>query len=206
MSVAGVTALDLASVDDAAGVLVRSFAADPGLLFVLPDGADRDRLSSELARSVVRYALRCGMPLATVEPVRGVALWFPPDSPAPTIEDLDETGIAHVPDRIGPAAWSRFKRMLDHLDALHPEYAPDPHWYLAMIGVDPAWQQRGLGAALLIPALAQADRDGVACYLETPNRENVGFYERHGFRVMAETDIPESDVHIWLMRRDPTHR
>ncbi|MBA3527977.1 MAG: GNAT family N-acetyltransferase [Propionibacteriaceae bacterium] len=72
-----------------------------------------------------------------------------------------------------------------------------------MIGVDPTCQGRGLGESLMRPILSRADHDGVACYLETPNRGNVRFYERRGFQVMAETDIPESDVHIWLMRRDP---
>jgi hypothetical protein len=27
-------------------------------------------------------------------------------------------------------------------------------------------------------------------------------YERRGFRVVTETDVPESEVHLWLMRRD----
>ena len=117
--------LDSAHVEDAAGVLVRSFADDPGLCFVLPDATDRVRLGPSLARAVVHYAVRCGAPLVTPDVVRGVALWFPPDAPAPTDGDLAETGLAAVPEQIGPAAWQRFKRLLDHLDALHPRYATD---------------------------------------------------------------------------------
>jgi ribosomal protein S18 acetylase RimI-like enzyme len=160
--------LDPGDVSAAADVLVRSFADDPGLHFVLPDAADRERLGSSLAHAVIRYALRCGTPLATAGKVRGVALWFPPDAPAPTGADLAETGLAAVPDQIGPDAWGRFQRLLDHLDALHPRYAPEPHWYLAMLGVDPAWQRQGLGEALLRPIFAMADRDGLCCYLEAP--------------------------------------
>lgn len=195
--------LESVQLEEAASILIRSFADDPGLHFVLPDSHDRDRLSPALAMAVVRYALRCGSPLATPGPVRGVALWFAPGDAAPTRVDLEETGIAGIPELIGPDSWSRFERLLGHLDALHPVLAPDPHWFLAMLGVDPAFQRQGIGQALMEPVFDQADRDGVACYLEAPTESNARYYERRGFQVVMETDIPESDVHIWLMRRDP---
>lgn len=187
----------------AADVIVRSFAADPGVLFVLPDPAARERLGPTLARAVVRFTLRCGAPLVTAGEVRGVALWFPPDAPPPTREELEETGIAAVPEQIGSAAWARFKRLLDHLDALHPQMAPEPHWYLTMLGVDPVWQRQGIGEALMQPVFDQADRDGVACYLESPTAENTRYYSRRGFSVVGETNVPDSPMHIWMMRRDP---
>ncbi|MFT4039945.1 MAG: GNAT family N-acetyltransferase [Thermomicrobiales bacterium] len=187
----------------AAAVLERAFAEDPGLLFVLPDAADRARLNARLAEAALRFSLRCGAPLATAGEVRGAALWFPPDAPAPAAADFAETGIAAVPELIGDAAWARFDRLIAHLDALHPVYAPEPHWYLAMLGVDPAQQRQGLGAALMEPVFAQADRAGVCCYLEAPTAGNARYYANRGFHVVGETDVPESDVHIWLMRRDP---
>lgn len=195
--------LDAEHIEDAADVLLRSFADDPGLRFVLPAASDRDRLGPSLARAVVRYAVRCGAPLVTPEIVHGVALWFPPDAPAPTDGDLAETGLADVPEQIGPQAWRRFKRLLDHLDALHPHHAPEPHWYLAMLGVEPAWQRQGIGEALMRPVFAAADRGGHRCYLEAPTASNARYYARRGFRVVAETDVPDSDVHVWLMRREP---
>lgn len=203
MSVVEPIPLEPCHIEDATDVLVRSFADDPGLRFVLPDRTDRDRLGPSLARAALHYALRCGAPLVTPGMVRGVALWFPPDAPAPTDGDLAETGLADVPDQIGPEAWQRLTRLLDHLDALHPRYAPEPHWYLAMLGVDPAWQRQGIGEALMQPVVAAADRDGLSCYLEAPTAGNARYYERRGFQVLAETDVPDSDVHVWLMRREP---
>jgi predicted N-acetyltransferase YhbS len=94
--------------------------------------------------------------------------------------------------------------LIDHLNVWHPQYAPEPHWYLAMLGVDPRWQRQGLGEALMRPVFELADRDSTPCYLEAPTLDNVRYYERRGFRVVAEGAIPESDVRIWMMRREPT--
>ena len=195
--------LKASQMEEVARVLVRSFVDDPGLHFVFPDPAARDRLGPMLARAAVRYALRCGASLTTPDGVRGVALWFPPESAAPTESDLIETGLAAVPEQIGGEAWQRFKCLLGHLDALHPRYAPEPHWYLALLGVDPPWQRQGIGEALMHPVFAAADRDGLCCYLEAPTADNARYYARRGFRVAAETDVPKSGVHVWLMRREP---
>jgi GNAT superfamily N-acetyltransferase len=200
---AGPVPLDPAHIKEAVDVLVRSFADDPGVRFVLPDAADRERHAPSLAQAAVRYALRRGTPLVTPGAVRGAALWFQPDAPSPTDGDLEATGLAAVPDRIGLDAWGRLRRLLEHLDALHPRYAPEPHWYLAMLGVDPVWQRRGIGEALMRPVFAAADRAGLCCYLEAPTAENARYYARRGFHVVGETAVPASDVRVWLMRREP---
>lgn len=190
--------------EGAADVLTRSFAEDPGVLFVLPEATDRRRLGPGLANAMLRLALRCGKPLTTPHPVRGFALWFPPEAGEPSAVDLSLSGLAAVPERLGSGPWARCKVLIDHLNVWHPQYAPEPHWYLAMLGVDPRWQRQGLGEALMRPVFELADRDSTPCYLEAPTLDNVRYYERRGFRVVAEGAIPESDVRIWMMRREPT--
>ena len=64
----------------------------------------------------------------------------------------------------------------------HPK---EPHWYLPLLGVDPARQGQGLGSALLKHALAHCDAEGLPAYLESSNIKNVPLYERHGFEVLG---------------------
>jgi hypothetical protein len=48
-----------------------------------------------------------------------------------------------------------------------------------------------------------ADADRVPAFLETGRERNVGFYERFGFRVVDDADIPSGGPHVWFMRWDP---
>jgi ribosomal protein S18 acetylase RimI-like enzyme len=192
-----------ADIESAGAVLHRAFADDPGLLFVIPDANERDRLCPDLARQVIRYALRYGSPLVIGEPIQALALCFGSEDPEADMDGLATLGLTDVPVRIGREGWNRFQQLLVALDKPHVDNVPEPHWYLAMIGTDHFAQGMGLGRALMKAVLERAQRDGVACYLETPNAHNVSFYEHRGFQVVGETDIPGSTVHIWMMRRDP---
>jgi hypothetical protein len=37
--------------------------------------------------------------------------------------------------------------------------------------------------------------------LETEKEKNVAFYERHGFEVVVEDDLPRGGPHFWTMKR-----
>ena len=90
-------------------------------------------------------------------------------------------------------------RMYRAIDQGHARIA-EPHWYLAVIGSDPAWQRRGAGSSLLAPVLERADREGLCSYLETQKADNVAWYRGHGFEVIDELR-PRGCPEIWTMRR-----
>ena len=53
------------------------------------------------------------------------------------------------------------------------------------------------------PVLEQADEEGIPCYLETENEDNIGFYERLGFNVVNSETIPNINVTTWALLRKP---
>jgi ribosomal-protein-alanine N-acetyltransferase len=74
------------------------------------------------------------------------------------------------------------------------------------IGVDPAWQGRGLGRALLDGLLAAADGIGATTYLEvrTDNAPAQGLYRATGFEVVGtRRRYYASGADAYTMRRPP---
>ncbi|NCY15704.1 MAG: GNAT family N-acetyltransferase [Actinobacteria bacterium] len=90
-------------------------------------------------------------------------------------------------------------RLLAEVERRHPR---EPHWYLPLLGIDPRWQGRGFGGALLAIKLDECDRELIPAYLETQKPENVPYYERFGFRVTEVIELGDTPP-IWLMWRDP---
>jgi ribosomal protein S18 acetylase RimI-like enzyme len=82
---------------------------------------------------------------------------------------------------------------------LAQSHPTEPHLYLQAIGVDPDYQRRHLGAALLQylrdQAIARPDVSGV--YLETAAQANVAYYSARGYQVIGE--VSPLGVRMWRM-------
>jgi hypothetical protein len=51
--------------------------------------------------------------------------------------------------------------------------------------------------------LAQADRAGLHCWLDTHQEQNVRLYERHGFEVSERAELPGHPIPVYGMLRRP---
>jgi GNAT superfamily N-acetyltransferase len=178
-----------------AAALGRAFHDDPVFAWMFPGEAKRRRW----ARRFFDIRVRQLLPQDEVYAIPGVgaAVWAQPER-----WDLGWRGVADMlPLTIGlgrraPRATIGNARV----EAAHRRV--EPHWYLAVLGVDPPRQGRGLGTALLAPVLEQCDRDRIGAYLETATEKDVAFYTRFGFRVTDELRLPDGPP-MWPMWRDP---
>jgi len=84
------------------------------------------------------------------------------------------------------------------MERSHPREA---HWYLPQIGVDPNAQGKGIGAALMAYALARCDQEQSPAYLEASKPQNIPFYKRYGFEVIAEIQIGSAPPVTPMLRR-----
>jgi len=76
---------------------------------------------------------------------------------------------------------------------------PAPHWHLGPVATDSLLQGQGIGSAMLADFCARMDGCGALSYLETDKSENVRFYQKFGFAVIAESEI--LGVPNWFMSR-----
>ncbi len=63
-------------------------------------------------------------------------------------------------------------------------------------------QGQGVASKLMFPLLELAEEKGQPIYLETHDPYNISLYERYGFKVVREDQIPGSDVRHWSMLKD----
>lgn len=182
--------------------LGRAFHDDPVWRWVISDDGSRPgRFEGRAGRAlgaVTRMMLGHGHVWMS-RSGESVSVWAPPGSHRLTVRQV--LPVAH---RLLPAVgWSGLRRMgsLEEVDRHHPR---EQHWYLAVLGTDPAHQGRGYASAVLDPVLARADAEGVGCYLESSKESNVAFYARHGFSVTEQLDLAHGrGPSLWLMWRDP---
>jgi GNAT superfamily N-acetyltransferase len=135
----------------------------------------------------------------TTDELTATAVWAPPDQWKTAARDDLALARCLLHPRL---AW-RLPMVtygLLGMEGKHPRQPP--HWYLAILGTDPAAQGQGLGSAMLGPVLEECDRDGVPAYLESSKERNIDFYGRHGFKVTEELRLPRGP-RMWPMWRDP---
>lgn len=190
-----VTRADLAAVG---GSLARAFATDPVWQWLVPSSRRFQQRASQLMRSVVQMHLSTDS-VWTTAGAGATGVWAPPKKFRTPASQFVRVAHRFVP-AAGVAGMRRFAAVAT-LDDLHPS---EPHWYLALLGTDPAHQGRGLGSAVMQPGMAAADAAGVGCYLESSKESNIAFYRRHGFEVIGTHDISGgAGPRVWLMWRDP---
>ncbi|MGW1177483.1 GNAT family N-acetyltransferase [Kitasatospora sp. NPDC002543] len=185
-----------ATLDDTSSVsrlLTRAFADDPMMCWFFPDPATRPAgLDGYFTTLFTRQYVRHGVCERTAD---AAAFWVPPHAQDKAVPD-EETLRALV-EPLGDRAES-FRRSVEAAAANTPQ---EPHWYLAVIGADPAAQGRGQGAALLRSGLAKADAAGLPVYLESSKESNLAVYGHFGFEVLEEVRLPEGGPALWVMRR-----
>lgn len=198
----GIARIAAAQIPTAGVVLARAFQADPLAVHMIPDSEERAALLPMFYEAAVRVADRFGEVFVAGREVVGSALWFPPGLADVGPSHFEAVGAGDLPDRLPPGAFDRFTSVIAYLDSLRGRDIPEPHWYLAVLGVEPQRQGRGIGSTLVHPVLERADTVGIPCYLETQKAENVPFYLHLGFRVVVESREPLSTIRFWTMRRD----
>ena len=190
-----------ADVKQLAAILARAFYDDPPLVWLLPNATTRLSHITRMFETVTGVEslgyggvdVACGG-----AEIAGGAVWLPPGHWQPGFREKMRAAPSHLTTLAasrGRAAW--YGRALE---GAHPK---EPHWYLKAIGVDPAWQGRGVAALLLRSRLQGCDQDGQPAYLEVSQPGGVALYERFGFKRTGDLAMPAGAPPITAMWRAP---
>jgi ribosomal protein S18 acetylase RimI-like enzyme len=193
--------LTLKERDAGAAVLGRAFAEYELFRYYFPDETERRATADTFSFIVLSVCLKYGEAYASSEKLEGVAAWLPPGKAHFGVWQIIRSVPLSILLRFARQGAARMRACGRYGDKLHRRLVPYPHWYLQMIGVDPAHQGQGFSRRLLRPVLERIDRERMPCYLETNARKNVAIYRRFGFDVLSEDKMPGTEVTTFAMLR-----
>ena len=190
---------DVTSLSQALG---RAFFDDPVMAWMLPDDAARRRGLPRLFAAMARFHHigngACEIARTAEGDVGAATLWDPPD-------EWQHSRLSELLSL--PALVMAFGRNLQGAatvaETMKQQHPREPHWYLAVIGSDPAVRGGGYGHALMTSRLDRCDAEHSPAYLESSKRENIPYYERFGFDVTGEIALPNGGPLLWPMWRRP---
>lgn len=194
--------LDRSQVGLVTDAVVRAFERDPIWVAMFPDPARRASGTRALFGFMLRYGALRGEAWATGG-FEGAAVWLDDSAAGVGGWAALRAGALALPFRVGMGVMARMAGMGRAVTGLRDECCPKPFRYLAMLGIAPGHQGRGLGSALMRPMLERCDREGLPTWLETETERNVGFYRGFGFEVARELVVPGLEVKLWGMKREP---
>lgn len=195
-----------ADIPEMAATLARAFARDSFFAYLAGDAPERNQRMRDGWVGILRHTSDNLSTTYTTDDRTGVALWHPPGYHGASFIG----SLRLLPSVVRLAGSVRrlreVSRVVGALEKRRQRHAPEPHFYLSALGVDPDRQGEGIGTALVQPVLDRADAAETIAYLETATARNVLLYERMGFAVIEELILPGTDVHGWLMLRPPNPR
>jgi GNAT superfamily N-acetyltransferase len=188
----------LADVPRLAVALARAFDTDPPMRWFLCDAATRVERARRLFDVMLRRVHMRRDDCYTTSDVVGGALWVPPGTWRLGV--VDQVALLPGMLRVFGRGLGRAQRGLTVMESGHPTA---PHYYLDSLGVEPEWQGKGLGSALMAPVLERCDRERIPAYLNAGSPRSRNLYARHGFHVTEEFRLPDEGPPLWRMWRDP---
>lgn len=186
---------------EAVAVLARAFWRDPFFEYFARDPLHEYRTHPGFQRAALDAPRTVGTVVAATDgatgTILGVAGWVPPDPPGSARWRSTRETALMVPTFVRIRHRRVARAVLAECERRHPTA---PHRYLAILGVDPSAQGRGVGAALLRDGLARSDAEGVSTYLETQKPDNLAWYGRFGFAEVG-TVTGRGAPTLWLLER-----
>lgn len=158
-------------------IIFLAFSNDPVTRWLIPSASDYCNHFRDFIHAMAGEAVDRGTALMT-EDGTAAALLFSPGYHE-NVEAMQEVMARFLPD----ARYAEVGTMNDDISHFHhaAHEAIGDYWYLSMLGIDPTWQNRGIGSAMMRRVLELIGKD--PAFLLSSNPRNVSLYQRFDFEI-----------------------
>ena len=171
---------------------------------IFPDPEERNIKEPIVNEFLLRRDYSYSQAFITSPRLEGIAVWMHSDKwRERSFWRLITSGAIWLVAKIGIKPLRKMQAYDKYIEKKHEELAPDKHWYLAVLAVDPQHQGKGYGSKLLKEMLSRINKEGLPCYVETEGEKNVSMYQHFGFQVVDEFVIPDTTDKLVAMLRQP---
>ncbi len=193
-------------IEAASKVLAHAFQDDLLFVYCFPDLKEREKKANIHCEWLILTGILSGE-LYTSSDIKAVSVWNPYKIKSYPVEKQTKNIIRRLrkvrrelfSDEIYKERLSIFEEIANLFQIEHVHF---PHWYLAIIGVEPTHQGKSYGSKLIRLKLAEIDELNLPCYLHTENEKNAKFYEQFGFEPIGKNKIPNFNVYHHPMLRN----
>jgi ribosomal protein S18 acetylase RimI-like enzyme len=181
-------------------VLARAFIREQLVIACYPAPAPDIEVLTRRWSASLRYACRVGQVWAigaTKDDIAGIAMVYrePVQSPSPEVR----VELRYPDDPVIDATVTCMFELTEGASASFGDM-PTPWRNLAMLGIDPDRQGRGLGTILLEYVLADAAAAGEPVGLFTTSERNFPFYRRAGLELCWTGVSDDGTIPMWSFR------
>ena len=175
----------------AVSTILLAFAADPMVRWCWPDAQQYLEAMPAFTRAFAGRAFPHQTAFCSMD-YQATALWLPPGV---AVHDASVESVLR--NTVHPALRDDLFTVFEQMAQFRPA---EPHWYLPLIGVEPAYQGRGFGSLLIQHVLERCDTEGHSAFLLATSLRNIPLYQRHGFEMIGTIQVGSSPPLIPMMR------
>ncbi|MBN8833698.1 MAG: GNAT family N-acetyltransferase [Niastella sp. SCN 39-18] len=168
----------------AVDILAKSFDANQSVNYIV----EQDKKRIQRVRSLMDYSFEVCYLFGDVflsDDKKACALITYPDKKKTTLKSI----LLDVKLILSAVGLKNIKKTLAREAMINKIQPNELKYYLWFIGVDPEYQNEGIGSILLDEIIEDSEHKKRPIYLETSTLKNLPWYKKFGFQIYHELDL-----------------
>lgn len=165
-------------------ILTKSFDTNQSVNYIVKQDKDRRKRVSALMDYSFEVCYLFGDVFLS-DDKKACALVTYPDKKKTTLKSI----LLDVKLILSCVGLKNIKKTLARESAINKIQPKEPKYYLWFIGVDPEYQNEGMGSVLLNEIIEDSEYKKRQIYLETSTLKNLPWYKKFGFDIYHELDL-----------------